>query len=161
MKEIEAVSANVDKITVKNEQGKVRSFKKVLYFSDFMRRLESYYPGTKFMLTRADSNEVVGSQDEFYFAFKGVAQGEKTLELDMTISRKRKIDTGFEKGLDENDLKCKICMDRKMDSFFPCQNAEQYGHGACTYCFNKISSARNPKCPWCRKSFYVDDDYLH
>lgn len=35
MKEIEAVSANVDKITVKDQQDKVRSFKKILHFSDF------------------------------------------------------------------------------------------------------------------------------
>ena len=100
MKEIEAVSANVDKITVKDQQDKIRSFKKILHFSDFKRRLESYYPGTIFMLTRAGSNEVVGSQDEFYFAFKDVAQGEKTLALDLTVSNKRKIteedDTGFE-----------------------------------------------------------------
>jgi hypothetical protein len=99
MKEIEAVSANVDKITVKDQQDKVRSFKKILHFSDFKRRLESYYPGTIFMLTRAGSNEVVGSQDEFYFAFKDVAQGEKTLALDLTVSNKRKItedDTGSE-----------------------------------------------------------------
>ena len=99
MKEIEAVSANVDKITVKDQQDKVRSFKKILHFSDFKRRLESYYPETIFMLTRAGSNEIVGSQDEFYFAFKDVAQGEKTLALDLTVSNKRMInkdDTGSE-----------------------------------------------------------------
>jgi len=91
MKEIKAVSAHVDKIIVKDYQEKVRSFKKVIYFSDLKRRLESYYPGTLFMLTRAGSNEVVGSQDEFYFAFKDVPEGEKTLALDLTISKKRKI----------------------------------------------------------------------
>lgn len=100
IQEIENVSKHVDKITVKDHQENVRSFKKILHFSDFKRRLESYYPGTTFMLTRAGSNEVVGSQDEFYFAFKDVSQEEKTLALELTISNKRKPseedDTGFE-----------------------------------------------------------------
>jgi hypothetical protein len=76
----------------------------------------------------------------------------------------------LENGLDEEDLKelqalqeyalerqCQICMERERDCFFPCQNAEQYGHGACTKCFYEISSGNNPKCPWCRKTYYVDD----
>ncbi len=43
---------------------------------------------------------VVGSQDEFFFAFKEVAQGKNTLDLDLTFTNKRKAseeeDTGFE-----------------------------------------------------------------
>jgi hypothetical protein len=101
MKEIEKVSEDVDKITVKDHQENVRSFKKMLHFSDLKRRLEGYYPGNTFILTRSDSNEIVGSQDELYFAYKDIPQGEKVLSLDLSLSNKRKSndddnDDGFE-----------------------------------------------------------------
>ena len=91
IKAIEAVAEKIEKITVKDQQDRIRSFKTMIHFSDLKRRLEAYYPGTAFILTRADSKEVVGSQDELYFAFKNVQQGGTILELDLTISNKRKL----------------------------------------------------------------------
>ena len=90
--EIESVSEEIERILVKDYQDKVRVFKKILWFSDLKSRLEAYYPGTIFMLTISGSNRMVGSQDELYFAYKDVPEGEKDLMLDLTLTRKRKAD---------------------------------------------------------------------
>lgn len=100
LQEIQQVSEHIQKITVKDGQDKVRSFRKILHFSDLKRRLEGYYPQSTFLLSKSGTNEVVGSQDELFFAFKEVPQEEHVLALDLTISNKRKLD---EEEYDESD----------------------------------------------------------
>jgi Myb-like DNA-binding domain len=52
------------------------------------------------MLTKSGTNDVVGSQDEFFFAFKDVPENGTVLELDLIISQKRRLED--EEG-DESD----------------------------------------------------------
>jgi hypothetical protein len=92
LEEIEKVAEAVEKITVKDENGQIRSFKKIIHFSDLKVRLEAYYRGSAFILKKADSNDIVGSQDELYFAYKELASGTSILCLDLYLSKKRKLE---------------------------------------------------------------------
>jgi len=54
------------------------------------------------MLNRSGTNDVVGSQDEFFFAYKEVPKEDKILALDLSISNKRKIEEEEDKGIESD-----------------------------------------------------------
>jgi hypothetical protein len=71
-----------------------RTMKPVLVFSELQALAENYYPGFNVVLMKPGTVEIVGSQEELFFAYQDVSDG-KVLYLELKISSaslKRKAD---------------------------------------------------------------------
>ena len=60
----------------------------------------------------------------------------------------------------EENLQCKICMDKKISCYISCSRDGKFNHGICQECLNRIKRTTN-RCPWCRTSLNDSKIYLN